>query len=65
MIYFDYKFQKELDRIPIIVKPTLGNAFLHYLRAFINGIATTVQTMGGDTLPDSYEITIKAENILI
>ena len=47
------------------MKPTLGNALLHYLRAFNNDIATTIQTMGGDTLHDAYDIAIKVENILI
>ena len=47
------------------MKPNPGNAFLHYLRAFNSDIATTIQTMGEDTLPDAYEIEIKVENILI
>lgn len=47
------------------MKPTPGNAFLHYLRAFNSDISTTIQTMGGDTLPDAYEIAIRVENILI
>ena len=63
MTDFNYRFQK--DRIPTSVKPTLGYAFLHYLRAFNSDIATTIQTMGGDTLPNAYDIAIRAENILI
>lgn len=47
------------------MKPAPGNAFLHYLIAFNSDIATTIQTMGGDTLPQAYEITIRSENILI
>lgn len=62
---FNYRFQKTWDKIATSVKPTPGNAFLHYLRAFNSGIATTIQTMGGDTLPNAYEIEIKIENILI
>lgn len=65
MTDFNCRFQKTWDRIPDTVKPTPGNAFLHYLRAFNSDIATTIQTMGGDTLPNAYEIAIKAENILI
>ena len=65
MIDFNYRFQKTWDRIPTTVKPTPGNAFLHYLRAFNNDISTTIQTMGGDTLPNAYEVAIRAENILI
>ena len=38
---------------------------MHYLRAFNSDIATTIQTMGGDTLPNAYDTTIRAENILI
>ena len=65
MTDFNYRFQKTWDRIPIAVKPTLGNAFLHYLKAFNSDIVTTVKTMGGDTLPDACEISIRIENILI
>ena len=65
MTDFNYRFQKTWDRIPTLVKPTPGNAFFHYLRAFNSDIATTIQTMGGDTLPNAYDTTIRAENILI
>ena len=65
MTDFNYRFQKTWHRIPTLVKPTPGNAFLHYLRAFNSDIATTIQNMGGDTLPNAYDTTIKAENILI
>ena len=59
MTDFNYRFQKTWDRIPTSVKPTPGNAFLHYLRAFNSDISTTIQTMGGDTLPNAYDTTIK------
>lgn len=65
MIDFNYRFQKIWDRILVVVKPTPINYFLHYLRAFNSGIATTLQTMGGDTLPATYEIGIRTENTLI
>ena len=65
MTDFKYRFQKTWDKIPASIKPTLGNAFLHYLRAFNSDIATTIQTMGGDTLPNAYATIIKVENILI
>ena len=65
MIDFNYRFQKTWDRILTSMKPTPGNAFLHYLRAFNSDIATTIQTMGGDTLPNAYEIAIKSYNNLI
>ena len=55
MTNLNYRFQKTWDRIPISVKPTLGNDFWHYLRAFNSDIATTIQTMEGDTLPDAYD----------
>ena len=64
MTDFNYRFQKTWDRIPTLVKPTFGNAFLHYLRAFNSNIATTIQTMGGDTLPNAYDTTIKAKKHL-
>ena len=65
MTDFNYKFQKTWDRICTAVKPTPSNAFLYYLRAFDSDIATTLQTMGGNTLTNAYEVAIKAMNILI
>ena len=65
MTNFNYKFQKTWDRIHTSVKPTLGNAFLHYLIAFNSDIAMIIQTMGGDTLPKANEISIREENIFI
>jgi hypothetical protein len=65
MTNFNYRFQKTWDRIPTSMKLTLGNVFLHYLIAFNNDIANTIQTMGGYTLPNAYDIAIRCENILI
>ena len=65
MTDFNYRFQKTWDRIPAAVKPTPGNAFLHYLKALNHRIATTLQTMGGNTLPMAYNLSIRAENMLI
>jgi hypothetical protein len=65
MTYFNYKFQKTWDRIPAVVKPSPGNAFLYYLRALNSDIATILQTMGGTTLPRAYDISIRVENTLI
>ena len=65
MTDFNYRFQKTWDQIPTLVKPTPGNTFLHYLRAFNSDIDTTIQTMGGDSLPNAYDIAIKLDNILI
>lgn len=38
---------------------------LYYLIDFNSDIATTLQTMGGDTLLATYAISIRAENTLI
>ena len=65
MTDFNYRFQKTWDGIPTTVKPSPSKDFLYYLKAFNSDIATTLQSMGGDTLPDAYEIAIKTENILI
>lgn len=61
MTDFNYRLQKIWDRIPTLVNPTPGNAFLHYLRALDSDIATTNQTIGGDILPDTYDIAIRVE----
>ena len=47
------------------MKLTLGNAFLYYLKAFNSDIATTLQTLGGDTILATYDISIKEESTLI
>lgn len=65
MTNLNYRFQKTWDIIPIAVKPTPGNAFLHYLIAFNSDIATTLQTMRGDTLLDAYKIATREKNNLI
>ena len=65
MTNFNYRFQKTWGRISTTIKPSPDNAFLYYLRAFNSDIVTTLQSMRGDTLPNSYEIAIRAENILI
>lgn len=65
MTNFNYRFYKTWDRIPATAKPLPSNAFLHYLRSFNQRIATTLQTLGGNTLPVAYEFAIKAENTLI
>ena len=66
MTDFNNRFQKTWDRnIPAIVKPSLGNAFLYYLRDFNSDIAITLQTMGGNTLWYAYEVATKEKNTLI
>lgn len=65
MTNFNYRFQKTWDRIPTAIKPSPSNTFLYYLRAFNSDIATILQSMGEGTLPNSYEISIRVENILI
>lgn len=62
---FNYRFQKTWDRIPVVVKPTLGGAFLYYLKALDSDLALTLQSFEGDTLPAAYDIAIRAKNILI
>ena len=65
MTDFNYRFQKTWDRIPAVVKPSPGNAFLYYLRALNSDIATVLHTMRGTTLPKAYDMAIRAKNNLI
>lgn len=65
MTYFSYKIQKTWDRILVTVNPSLGNAFLHYIRDFNRDVATTLQTLGGDTILVVYDFSIRGENNLI
>jgi len=65
MVDFNYKFQKTWDKIPLLVKPSLNTAFIHYLKSLNPDIAIMIQSMGGTVLLDAYDIAIKAENCLI
>lgn len=65
MIDFNYRFQKTWDRIPVAVKPTPGNAFLHYLKSLNHRISTTLQTMGFNNFPMAYNLSIRTKNMLI
>lgn len=62
---FNFRFQRIWDRIPIIVRPPPEYAFLYFLKALNNDIAVMIQSMGGVSLPDAFEIAIRAENSLI
>jgi len=62
---FNYYFQKTWDRIPVTVRSTPLHAFLFYLRALDSEISIMIQALGGSTLPDAFEIVVRAENYLI
>ncbi|KAH9289488.1 hypothetical protein KI387_033605 [Taxus chinensis] len=65
MSSFNIHFSRTWERIPASVKPQADHAFLYYLRALNSDISTMIQSMGGETLPDAYDIAIRAENSLI
>ena len=65
MTIFNYRFQRTWDRILVAMRPTPSNAFLHYLNDFDNNITIALQFMRGDTLPATYDMAIRADNILI
>ena len=62
---FNFKFQRTWDRIPAMMRPPPEYTFLYFLRALKNDIAVMIQSMGGVSLPDAFEIAIRAENNLI
>ena len=62
---FNFRFQRTWDRIPATVKPSNDYAFLFYLKAFNSDISVMIQSMGGRTLPDAFDIAVRAENSLI
>lgn len=47
------------------VKPSPKHAFLFFLKALNSEISMMIQSMGGFTLPNAYDIAIRAENYLI
>lgn len=40
-------------------------AFVFYLKTFNSDIAMEIQSLGGNTLPNAYELAMKSENDLI
>ncbi|KAH9298487.1 hypothetical protein KI387_030169, partial [Taxus chinensis] len=65
MTYFNSRFQRTWERIPIMVRTTTEGAFLYFLKALNYDIFVMIQSMGGITLPDAYAIAIRDENFLI
>jgi hypothetical protein len=65
MMDFNLRFQRTWNRILALVKPSDQHTFLYYLRALKNDIAIMIQSMGGTTLPEAFDIAIRAENSLI
>ena len=47
------------------MRPSAQHAFLYYLRAFNSDIAVMIQSMQVVTLPDAYDVAVRAENSLI
>lgn len=62
---FNFRFQRTWDRIPAMMRPPLEYVFLYFLRALNCDIAVMIQSMGGVSLPDAFEIAIRAKNSLI
>lgn len=48
-----------------MVRPTPAHTFLSYLRALNSNILVTIQSMGANTLPNAFDVAIRAENCLI
>lgn len=65
MTNFNFRFQKNWDIIPAIVRPSPEHAFLYYLKAINSEIAVMTLSMGGVSLPDAYEVAIREKNYLI
>lgn len=65
MLDFKYRFLKTWDRISVLVRPSANCAFLYFLRALESDIAMMIQSLGGDNLPEAYDISIKVERCLI
>lgn len=62
---FNHCFQKTWDRIPQMIRPTTDHAFLYYLGALNSNILVMIKCMGGDSLPNTYDVAIRAKNSLI
>ena len=59
------RFQRTWNRIPVQVRPSPEHAFLYYLKSLNSDISVVIQSMGGNSLPQSYETTVRVENCLI
>jgi len=65
IIDFNFRFQKTWDRIPAMVRPPAEYAFLYFLKGLNSDISMMIQSLGGNSLPNAYELAIRAENNLI
>lgn len=56
---FNVRFQKTWQRISLVAYPLADKAFVFYLKAFNFDISIMIQSLGGNTLPDTYELTVQ------
>jgi len=62
---FKSRFDKVWKKFFVDIRPSQVFAFLYYLKALDPEISVMIQSLGGETLPQSYDLAIKAESSLI
>lgn len=65
MSSFNISFSRTWERILVSVNLQAHHAFLYYLRSLNSDISTMIQSVGGETLPKTYDIANHDENSLI
>lgn len=65
MTDYNSRFLRTWNRIPATVRPSADHAFLYYLQSLNGQIFVMIQSMGGNTLPQAFDIVVRAKNCLI
>lgn len=62
---FNTRFEKTWKRIPMIARPLKAMEFMIYLKSLNSTITILIKSMGVDTLPNAYDLSMCAKNSLI
>lgn len=65
MTNFNGRFLKTWNMIPINIRPSIDYAFLYFLRSLTSDISFMIQSLGGTSLPQAFNLAVKVENCLI
>lgn len=65
VIKFNLRFQRTWKRIPLSAHLPTNMAFIFYLKAFNFNKSVMIQSLGGNTLSQAFDLAVEAENNLI
>lgn len=62
---FNLRFLRTWQIIPLSACPPAHMAFIFYLKALNSDISVMIQSLGGNTLPQAFDIVVQSENNMI